>query len=147
MPQVLAGILTMADIALHAITQGEVYTESESEGTWAPGAWRSLPVTITVSDVPQGAKALILFNSSMRADYTGYIFFLRAVVDGVGYPESSITTESDGQLGRYVPSACIAFVPGLSAGTHTFEIQAMCNVPARGSHWTNLRHVVAIMKK
>ena len=146
MPQVLAGILTMADIALHAITQGEVYLETEASGDWSPGTWYDLPVTITVNNVPQGAKALALFNSSMRSGYTGNRFTLRHVIDGVAYPVSNMTTESDGG-GRYTPTACMAFVSGLSAGTHTFKVQVTCNVSRTAATWTNLRHVVAVMKR
>lgn len=146
MPEVLAGSLSMADIALHAITQGEVYIETESGGTWSPGTWLDLPVTITVDDVPGGAKALCLFQSSMRADNSGQRFALRCVVDGVPQLESNMTTESGG-TGQYMPTACLAFVTGLSAGSHTFGVQAMCSSSATGSYWRGLRHVVAVMKR
>lgn len=146
MPEVLAGILSMADIALHAITQGEVYIETESGGSWSPTVWVDLPVTITVANVPEGAKALCLFQSSMRSDYAGKRFYLRCVVDDVPQLESVMTTESGG-AGQYMPSACFAFVTGLAAGTHTFKVQAMCSTSTTASYWRNLRHVVAIMKR
>lgn len=147
MPQILAGVLTMADIALHAITQGEVYIEAQRGGSWSSGQWVDLVgVNITVNNVPQGAKALVLFNSSMRSSTAGHRFSLRAVIDGVAYPEATVTTESDG-TGRYMPAACMAFVSGLSAGSHTFKIQARSAGNASNSYWSNLRHVVAIMKR
>lgn len=146
MPEVLAGLLSMADIALHAITQGEVYIETESGGSWSSAVWVDLPVTITVTNVPEGAKALCLFQSSMRSDYLGKRFYLRCVVDGVPQLESVMTTESAG-TGQYMPSACCAFVTGLAAGTHVFKVQAMCSTSASASYWRNLRHIVAIMKR
>ncbi len=146
MPQVLAGLLGMDNIALHAITQGEVYLETESGGSWSAGVWVDLPVTITVPNVPAGAKALSLFNSSMRSESTGHRFELRAVIDGAAYPLATITTESDGS-GRYSPAACVAFVSGLSAGTHTFKVQARSAGNAARSYWSDLRHVVAVMKR
>ncbi|MGE5594321.1 MAG: hypothetical protein ACM3X3_11680 [Betaproteobacteria bacterium] len=146
MPEVIAGILSVADIAVHAITQGEVYVASQSGGTWSPNVWVDLPVTITVPDVPEGAKALCLFQSSMRADYAGHVFYLRCVVDDAPQLESTMTTESSG-TGQYMPAACCAFVTGLSAGTHTFKVQAMCDNSVTNSYWSALRHIVAIMKR
>lgn len=146
MPEVLAGILTMADIALHAITQGEVYLESTSGGTWSPGTWVELPVTITVDEVPEGAKALCLFQSSMRANTYGQLFYLRCVVDGDQQLESTMDTEGE-DVGQYQASVCFAFVSELSAGEHVFTVQAMCSKSTTSSYWKNLRHVVAIMKR
>ncbi|MGE5584038.1 MAG: hypothetical protein ACM309_00640 [Bacillota bacterium] len=146
MPEVLAGLLSMADIALHAITQGEVYIETESGGSWSSSVWVDLPVTITVANVPEGAKAFCLFQSSMRSDYLGKRFYLRCVVDDAPQLESVMTTESAG-AGQYMPSACCAFVTGLAAGTHVFKVQAMCSSAATSSYWKNLRHIVAIMKR
>ena len=146
MPQVLAGLLSMDDIALHAITQGEVYLSSSSGGTWSPGSWIDLPVTITVDDVPEGAKALCLFQSSMRANSYGQRFYLRCVVDGTPQLESTMSTEGE-DVGQYQASVCFALVSGLSAGKHTFKIQAMCDSSTTSSYWRNLRHVVAIMKR
>lgn len=146
MPEILAGSLSVADIALHAITRGEVYLASSGGGNWSPSVWIDLPVTITVDNVPEGAKALCLFQSSMRSPTTGRTFALRCVVDGVPYPESTMTSESD-QTGRYTPSACFAFVSGLAAGTHVFKVQATCYAQASESYWENLRHVVAILKR
>ncbi len=146
MPEILAGVLSMADIALHAITQGEVYLSSSSGGTWSSGVWTDLPVTITVNDVPAGAKALCLFQSSMRTGYAGYRFRLRCVVDGVPQMDSQITTEGEME-GQYQPAVCLAFVNGLSAGKRVFKVQAMCEASVGGSYWRGLRHVVAIMKR
>lgn len=146
MPEVLAGVLSMADIALHAITQGEVYLETTSGGTWSPNSWVDLPVTITVDDVPEGAKALCLFQSSMRADTSGHRFSLRCVVDGTPQLESNMTTEGS-DTGQYQASVCFAFVSGLSAGNHTFKIQSMCGSSTTSSYWRNLRHIVAVMKR
>lgn len=146
MPEVLAGVLSMADIALHAITQGEIYLASTSSGSWSADAWVDLPVTITVDDVPAGAKALCLFQSSMRSDYYGRAFYLRCVIDGVPQLESQIVTEGEME-GQYQPSVCFAFVSGLSAGKHAFKIQGKSNYTITGSYWRNLRHIVAIMKR
>lgn len=147
MPSIIAGLLTMGDIALHAITRGEVYMESLDGGSWSAGVWRDLSgVTIEVDDVPEGAKALILFDASMRSQSTGHRFLLRAVMDGVAYPVSTVTTESDG-TGRFMPAAYVAFIPELSAGSHVFKIQAQSAGTASQSYWANLRHIVAILKR
>ena len=146
MPQVLAGVLSMADIALHAITQGEVYLETTSGGTWSVNQWIDLPVTLEIDDIPENSKALCLFQSSMRANYSGTVFRLRCVVDGNAQLESSMTTEGE-DVGQYQSSACFAFVSGLSAGKHVFKVQSMAGSSATSNYWRNLRHIVAIMKR
>lgn len=144
MPSIIAGGLTLQDIALHAVTQGELYMVSTSGGDWDPNVWEDLPVTIAV-DVPEGAKALAVFNSSMQTR-TQHWFSLRNVIDGVAYPEASITPD-EYWSNRYTPATTFAFVTDLAAGTHVFKVQARAGYVTSNAYWRNLRHVVAILKR